>query len=101
MAQPGWHSDRCVISHFPMDTKKGGDNAGKKLTKKQVQDKEDGGSENEGHRYLMGIGLNSIPAWCQTYKSLSQGERYPTPPHLCNTFVTLFSHLCNTFVTPL
>jgi hypothetical protein len=64
-----------------MDTKKGGEKFpknDKKLTKKQIQDKEDGGSENEGHRYLMGIGLNSIPAWCQTYKSLSQGERYPT-----------------------
>lgn len=71
MAQPGWVPNRCVVSHFPQDAVEGGS------SKIKSKDKlEEGGLANQAHLYLMGIGLSSIPAWTQPYKSLSQGERY-------------------------
>lgn len=72
MAQPGWHLNRCIVSHFPQDVLEGPP-AGKSKSKAVL---EEGGLANKAHLYLMGIGLNSIPAWTLPYKSLSQGERY-------------------------
>lgn len=70
MAQPGWVPNRCIVSHFPQD-------AIASSGKGKSRDKSgEGGLANQAHLYLMGIGLNSIPAWTQPYKSLSQGERY-------------------------
>lgn len=80
MAQPGWHNDRCVVSHFPMEPAKLSAEERKTLSK-QAQAKrlallKEGGGQNEAHEFLSGIGLSSIPTWCQPYRSLSQGERY-------------------------